>query len=78
MNNDGNGSSTKTFKIPTDPKEKSVWMRRWVISLFKVYLSVTDHVAAAKPDMKFDEMEKEADAVKIEIMDLISPEKLEK
>ena len=76
MNNDGNGSG-KVFKMPTDPREKAVWLRRWIQSLFKVYLSVTDHVAAARPEMKFDQMEKEADAAKIELMNLIKPEKWE-
>lgn len=76
MSNDGNGSG-KAFKMPADPREKAVWLRRWILSLFKVYLSVTDHVAAAMPDMKFKEMEKEADAAKIELMNLIKPEKWE-
>ncbi len=76
MNNNGNGSG-KTFKMPTDPREKAVWLRHWISSLFKVYLSVTDHVAAARPEMSFKEMEKEADAVKIELMHLIKPEKWE-
>ena len=73
MSNNGNGSG-KVFKMPTDPREKAVWLQRWISSLFKVYLSVTDHVAAARPEMSFKEMEKEADAVKRELMHLIKPE----
>lgn len=76
MSNNGNGSD-KTFKMPTDPREKAVWLQRWISSLFKVYLSVTDHVAAARPEMSFKEMEKEADAVKRELMHLIKPEQWE-
>lgn len=76
MSNDGNGSG-KTFKMPTDPREKAVWLRHWILSLFKVYLSITDHAAAAMPQMKFDQMQKEAEAVKAELMHLIKPEKWE-
>ena len=76
MNNNGNGSG-KTFKMPEDPREKAVWLHRWIQSLFKVYLSVTDHVAAARPNMTFKEMEKEAEAAKRELMHLIKPEKWE-
>ena len=77
MSNNGNGS-TKTFKMPEDPREKAVWLRRWIQSLFRVYLSVTDQVAVARPEMKFKEMEKEANAAKTELMHLITPEKWEK
>ena len=77
MNNNGNGQN-KIFKIPKDPREKAVWLRHWISSLFKVYLSVTDHAAKAMPNMKFDQMQKEAKAVKAELQALITPAKWEK
>ena len=77
MNNDKKGT-VPIFKMPEDPRERAVWLRRWIQSLFKVYLSITDHAAAAMPHMKFEQMEKEAKAVKQELMNLIKPEKWEK
>lgn len=77
MDKNGNGQD-KIFEKPKDPRERAVWLRHWISSLFKVYLSITDHAAAAMPYMTFDEMEKEAEAVKAELLGLITPEKWEK
>ncbi len=73
MSNDGNGSG-KVFKMPTDPREKAVWLRRWVMSLFKIYYSIMDQTAAAMPEINIKQVEPEIDAVKIELMNLIKPE----
>lgn len=78
MSNNGKKGSVPIFKAPEDPREKAVWLRHWILSLFKVYLSITDHAAAAMPQMKFDQMQKEAEAVKAELMNLIKPEKWER
>jgi hypothetical protein len=77
MNNDGNGSG-KIFKMPEDPRERAVWLRGWIQSLFKVYLSIIDQVNVAMPGKNIKQIEKEADAAKIELMHLIKPESWEK
>lgn len=73
MNNDKKGPGP-IFKAPEDPREKAVWLRGWVQSLFKVYLSVIDQVNVAMPEKNIKQIEKEVDAAKIELMHLIKPE----
>lgn len=73
MNNNGK-SPCLTFKMPEDPRERAVWLRRWVQTLFKVYYSVIDQVAVAMPNKNIKQIEPEIDAAKIELMHLIKPE----
>ena len=77
-NNDKDKPVVLTFKMPTDPREKAVWLRRWVTSLFKVYYSIMDQAAAAMPEKNIKQVEPEIDAAKIELMHLITPEKWER
>lgn len=77
MNNDKKGP-VPIFKMPEDPREKAVWLRRWIESLFNVYGSVTIQAAKAMPDRNFDKMETETTAVKAEFLKLINPEKWER
>ena len=76
MNNDKKGP-VPIFEIPGDSRQKAVWLRRWIESLFNVYGSITIQAAKAMPDRNFNKMETEATAVKAELLKLINPEKWE-
>lgn len=77
MNNDKKGT-VPIFNPPEDPREKAVWLRRWIDSLFTVHGSATDQAAKAMPKFNFDKVYAELAAVKTELMNLINPEKWEK
>lgn len=76
--NNGKKGPVPIFKPPEDPRERAVWLRRWVQTLFKVYYSVIDQAAAAMPYKNIKQIEPEIDVAKIELMHLITPEKWEK
>lgn len=78
MSNNDKKGTVPIFNPPEDPREKAVWLRRWITSLFKVYFSIMDQAAAAMPEKNVKQVEPEIDAAKTELMNLITPEKWEK
>jgi len=76
MNNDKKGT-VPIFEIPKDLRERAVWLRRWTETMFNVYGSVIVQAAKAMPNKSFDQIEMEIAAAKMELMNLINPEKWE-
>lgn len=76
--NNGKKEDYIPFKAPKDPRERAVWLRRWIQTVFKVYGSVMDQAAVAMPEKKIEKIVFEVDAAKIEVLNLINPEQWEK
>lgn len=77
MSNDKNPPA-RNFYIPKDPRQRAVWLRRWIESIFKVYESIIKQIIEDMSDLSFDQVKIESEAVKNVILDLITPEKWER
>lgn len=76
MNNDKKGP-VPIFKAPENLRERATWLRHWVNTIFNVYGSVIEQAIRTMPDKNIGQMKEEIEMAKIELMNLIKPEKWE-
>jgi len=74
----GNDKNDLFLKAPQEPRKKAAWLRRWIETIFNVYGNVMDQAAKAMPEKNLETIVFEVNAVKEELLSLITPEKWER